>query len=84
MIKIKEKVNKSAAMRELRKYADKTYKNSWESEYAIEKFMEGAEHLFKLLRIGVVINCPNCKSKNIMESGTFSWEHYCIDCDTHF
>lgn len=41
MIQLKEKVNKSATIRELRKYANKTYENSWESEYAIEKFMEG-------------------------------------------
>lgn len=84
MIQLKEKVNKSATIRELRKYANKTYENSWESEYAIEKFMEGAEHLFKLLRIGDVINCPNCKKTNISESLSVSWEHYCIDCDTHF
>ena len=42
-------VNPIAVMRELRKEADKMYENSWEREYAIEKFMEGAESLFNLL-----------------------------------
>jgi hypothetical protein len=55
MIKLKKEVNKSAIMRELRKEADKMYENSWEREYAIEKFMEGAESLFNLLRLPVVV-----------------------------
>jgi hypothetical protein len=84
MIQIKEKINKSAMMHELREYAEKTYANSYESEYAIEKFMEGAESLLKLLRIDAAVNCPDCSGKNVEKSVTLSWKHYCIDCDTHF
>lgn len=32
----------------------------------------------------VVINCPDCKSENLLKSGTISWEHYCVNCCTHF
>lgn len=62
MIKLKKEVNKSAVMRELRKEAEKKYENSWEREYAIEKFMEGAESLFNLLRLPVVSNSSKTKA----------------------
>ena len=56
MIKLKTEVNKSKLMRGLRKKASDKYKDAWESDYAVEKFMQGAEELFKLLRLGDVSN----------------------------
>ena len=51
MIKLKKQVNKSATMRELRKEAEKGYKDSWQPELQVEAFMKGAETLFNLLRL---------------------------------
>mgnify|MGYP001095771892 CR=1 FL=1 len=50
MIKLKNKVNKSAIMRELHNEAVEIYKNAYEGEYAIEQFLYGAEKLFEKLR----------------------------------
>jgi hypothetical protein len=55
MIKLKTEVNKSAIMRELRKEAESMYDNAYEGEYAIEQFLNGAEALFKKLRIHDVV-----------------------------
>lgn len=54
MVKLKEEVNKAKVFRELKKHADEVYEMAWESEYAKVQFMEGAEVLFKLLRLGSV------------------------------
>ena len=56
MIKLKNEINKSATMRELRKEAEKGYKNSWQSELQVEAFMKGAEAFLKLLRLQSVSN----------------------------
>lgn len=50
MIKLKNKVNKSAIMRELHNKAVEIYKDAYEGEYAIEQFLYGAEKLFEKLR----------------------------------
>jgi len=55
MIKLKTEVNKSAIMRELRKEAESMYDAAYEGEYAIEQFLNGAEALFKKLRIADVV-----------------------------
>lgn len=55
MIKLKTEVNKSAIMRELRKEAESMYDSAYEGEYAIEQFLNGAEALFKKLRIANVV-----------------------------
>ena len=83
MIKLKKEVNKSAIMRELRKEADKMYANSWESEYAKEKFMEGAERLFNLLCLPVFIKsvCPKCGSDRWIKEGEYC---ECTECMTLF
>lgn len=75
MIKLKKEINKSAVMRELRKEADKMYENSWEREYAIEKFMEGAESLFNLLRLPVVSN--SSKTKTNKKEPTILYNEWC-------
>ena len=75
MIKLKKEVNKSAIMRELRKEADKMYENSSEREYAIEKFMEGAESLFNLLRLPVVSN--SSKTKTNKKEPTTPYSEWC-------
>ena len=51
MIKLKSEVNKSATMRDLRKKAEKIYKDSHEPEEGIEDFMRGANAMFDLLRL---------------------------------
>jgi len=56
MIKLKKQVNKSATMRELRKEAEKGYKDSWQPELQVEAFIKGAETLFNLLRLQNVSN----------------------------
>ena len=76
MILLKNKVNKSATMRDVRTYAEKTYVDSWESEYAIEKFIEGAEYLFKLLRIDILAYMV-CKYKD----KTWDNDAGCFVCD---
>jgi hypothetical protein len=75
MIKLKKEVNKSAIMRELRKKAVKMYENSSEREYAIEKFMEGAESLFNLLRLPVVSN--SSKTKANKKEPTTPYSEWC-------
>ncbi len=51
MIKLKNEINKSATMRELRKEAKKRYEHSWQQELQVEAFMEGAEYLLNLLHL---------------------------------
>lgn len=51
MIKLKNKINKSATLRELRKEAEKGYKHSWQPELQVEAFMKGAEALLNLLHL---------------------------------
>jgi len=75
MIKLKKEVNKSSVMRELRKEADKMYGNSLERDYAIEKFMEGAESLFNLLRLPVVSN--SSKTKANKKEPTTPYSEWC-------
>lgn len=51
MIQLKDKVNKAAIMRELKAIADERYENAWEADLRKEEFINGAEALFKLLRL---------------------------------
>ena len=51
MIQLKNKVNKSALLRELKAEANEIYKESWQPEYTIKVFMYGVEALFKLLQL---------------------------------
>lgn len=49
MIKLKNEINKSATMSELRKEAEKGYEHSWQPELQVEAFMKGAKALLNLL-----------------------------------
>lgn len=51
MIQLKDKVNKAAIMRELKAIADERYENAWEADLCKVEFINGAEALFKLLRL---------------------------------
>jgi hypothetical protein len=51
MIKLKEEINKTATMQELRKKAEQMYKHTYEGKLRIEDFMSGANTLFNLLRL---------------------------------
>ena len=56
MINLKDKINKTATFRELKQIADNRYEQSWQPELQKDAFIDGAEALLKLLRIGVVSN----------------------------
>ena len=57
MINLKDKINKAATFRELKQIAENRYEHSWQPELQKDAFIDGAEALLKLLRIGVVSNC---------------------------
>ena len=61
MIKLKDKINKSAALRTIRKNAEKIYKESWGPEIQIEAYVKGAEAILNYLRIPVIVNCTTCQ-----------------------
>lgn len=54
MINLKDKINKAATFRELKQIAENRYEQSWQPELQKDAFIDGAEALLKLLRIGVV------------------------------
>ena len=54
MINLKDKINKAATFRELKQIAENRYEQSWQPELKVDAFIDGAEALLKLLRIGVV------------------------------
>jgi len=56
MIKLKNEINKSATMSELRKEAEKGYEHSWQPELQVEAFMKGAKALLNLLHLPRVSN----------------------------
>lgn len=51
MIHLKDKLNKTATLKQLREYAEKGYKDSWQPELQVEAFMKGAETLLNLLHL---------------------------------
>ena len=57
MIKLKNEINKSATMRELRKEAEERYEHSWQPELQVEAFMKGAKALLNLLHLPRVSKC---------------------------
>ena len=76
MIKLKNEINKSATMRELRKEAKKGYEHSWQPELQVEAFMKGAEALLNLLHLPRVSNsvCEIC-GKPVHPSYNLCFEH---------
>jgi len=76
MIKLKNEINKSATMRELRKEAEKGYERSWQPELQVEAFMKGAEALLNLLHLPRVIKSV-CKCEN----STWNQDAGCMVCD---
>ena len=54
MIKLKQEVNKSEIMRELKAEAEIAFENTWQKEMQIRAYMNGAHDLFKKLRIAHV------------------------------
>lgn len=56
MIHLKNKLNKTATLKQLREDAEKGYKDSWQPELQIEAFMKGAEALLNLLHLPRVSN----------------------------
>lgn len=51
MIKLKQEVNKSEIMRDLRVEAEIAFKNDWHKEIQIRAYLKGVHDLFKKLRI---------------------------------
>ena len=63
MIQIKDKVNKTKLFKELAVIGKKRFKETCEPEEDLKCFLDGAEQLFKLLRLHVVsttVTCENC------------------------
>jgi hypothetical protein len=60
MINLKDKINKAATFRELKKIAENKYEQSWQPELQEDAFIDGAEALLKLLRISVVSKSFYC------------------------
>ena len=86
MIKLKNEINKSATMRELRKEAEKGYEHSWQPELQVEAFMKGAEALLNLLHLPRVSNnkvavCDICENDKGLE--TYTLCHRCWDVANH-
>jgi len=68
MINLKDKINKAATFRELKQIAENRYEQSWQPELQKDAFIDGAEALLKLLRIGVVSHCKNLTLLETIES----------------
>ena len=76
MVMLKNKVNKTAVMKYLRKEAEKMYEDAYEGELRIKDFMSGADMLFDLLRLSDAKQkvCPHCHrefDKTEVPSGIF-------------
>ena len=89
MIKLKDKINKAATLRELKQIAKSRYKEYWQPELREDAFIDGAKALLKLLHIGGVVGqseqlvCPKCDGKNI--DPTFYTDGYgCNDCGEYW
>lgn len=83
MIKLKNEINKSATMRELRKEAENGYEHSWQPELQVEAFMKGAEALLNLLHLPRVSNLLNCDHEwkcDTFDCYGFPTEQYCDKC----
>ena len=55
MINLKDKINKAETFRELNQIAENRYEQSWQPELQKDAFIDGAEALLKLLRLGSVV-----------------------------
>jgi hypothetical protein len=51
MIELKDRINKSQALRTIRKDAEKIYKESWQPELQIEAYVKGAEAILHMVKI---------------------------------
>lgn len=65
MIQIKDKVNKTQLFKELKEIGEKRFEFTCEPDEDLKVFLDGAEALFKLLRLPVVSQaelpvCPDC------------------------
>jgi len=70
MIKLKQEVNKSEIMRELKAEAKIAFENTWQKEMQIRAYLNGAHDLFKRLRIAHVIKSVcDCKPMEYFEHG---------------
>ena len=71
MIQIKDKVNKTQLFKELTEIGKKRFEFTCEPDEDLKVFLDGAETLFKLLRLPVVVEqseqlcCNKCGSKEI-------------------
>lgn len=65
MIKLKQEVNKSEIMHELKAEAEIAFENTWQKEMQIRAYLNGAHDLFKKLRIAhvsgsLLFTCGDC------------------------
>ena len=82
MINLKDKINKAATFRELKQIAENRYEQSWQPELQKDAFIDGAEALLKLLRIGDVVGqSEQCTHENeVQRQGDGFIYTVCGDC----
>lgn len=82
MIKLKTEVNKSAIMRELQAKATEGFKDSWQPELQVQAYMNGVHDLFKLLRLGDVMesDCDHEWLNHSFDHFGFLQEQICDKC----
>lgn len=86
MIQIKDKVNKTQLFKELTEIGKKRFEFTCEPDEDLKVFLDGAETLFKLLRLPVVVkSLPNKEKLNFedwlefrkidkLSDGAYRWE----------
>ena len=60
MIQIKDKVNKTQLFKELTEIGKKRFEFTCEPDEDLKVFLDGAEKLFELLRLPVVVSTSKC------------------------
>jgi hypothetical protein len=85
MIKIKDKVNKTEVFKELTEIGKKRFEFTCEPDEDLKVFLDGAEQLFKLLRLTDVIvpkgTLCDCKEHSIKTNYGFE---VCTKCGNEF
>ena len=80
MIKLKQEVNKSEIMRELKAEAEIAFENTWQKEMQIRAYLNGAHDLFKKLRIAHVSGSLPPAEQLAKEIGEMTDEEFEKNC----
>ena len=77
-MKIKDNVNKAKLFRELTEIGKKRFEFTCEPDEDLKVFLDGAEQLFKLLRLPVVIVSDFCECEGVQDLHAMTGE--CRKC----